>query len=151
MHIRQFSQRMIELLPQCIRGFSRYEHNYLSRGEITMPQLWTLEYLSREEGSLMREIADCLGVSRPAATGIVDRLIVQGLATREDVPHDRREVRVIITNKGKKIVQNIWAQKRKALEGVFSKLSPGQRREYLIILEQVVAILSRQNKGSKKI
>ena len=89
-----------------------------------MPQLWTLEYLSREEGPLMREIADCLGVSRPAATGIVDRLIVQGLATREDVPHDRREVRVIITNKGKKSSKISGRRKEKRSKGYSANSLP---------------------------
>ena len=115
MNIEEFSKRMIELMPQCIRGFSRHEYNYLSRGEITLPQLWVLEYLSREGGCLMSELAQCLKISRPAATGLIDRLISQGLVRRENLEDDRRTIKVSITPKGKKIVANIWEQKRRTL------------------------------------
>lgn len=144
MKIEEFSRRMIELMPQCIRGFSRHECNYLSRGEITLPQLWVLEYLSRRGGCLMSELAQSLEVSRPAATGLIDRLIAQGLVQRENLEDDRRTIKVSITPKGKKIVANIWEQKRRTLIKVFSQLSARDRRQYLLILERVVHILAQQ-------
>lgn len=148
MNTEQFSKRMIELLPQCIREFSRHECNYLSRGEITLPQLWTLEYLSRHGGALMSELADFLEISRPAATGLADRLIAQGLVRRENVKEDRRVVRINITAKGKKTASNIWEQKRRTLVEVFSQISPRDREQYLLILEQVVHILTKKSAGS---
>ena len=48
MDIRNFSKRMVELMPACIRGFHSYESNYLSRGHISLPQFWAMEYLSRK-------------------------------------------------------------------------------------------------------
>ena len=144
MNVEEFSKRMIELMPQCIRGFSRHEYNYLSRGEITLPQLWVLEYLSREGGCLMSELAKCLKISRPAATGLIDRLISQGLVRRENLEDDRRTIKVSITPKGKKIVANIWEQKRRTLIKVFSQLSARDRKQHLLILERVVNILTQQ-------
>ena len=153
MDIEEFSKRMIELMPQCIRGFSRHEHNYLSRGEITLPQLWVLEYLSRRGGCLMSELAQSLKISRPAATGLIDRLIAQGLVQRENIKEDRRTIKVSITLKGKKIVANIWEQKRRTLIKVFSKLSARDRKQHLLILERVVNILAQQqeNRDSKAV
>ncbi len=141
MDIHKFSKRMIELMPQCIRGFSRHESNHLSRGKITMPQFWVLEYLSRKGERGMSELAAFLNISRPAATGLINRLIAQRLVSREDVEHDRREVRVKITPKGKRIVANVWEQKRHTLIRVFSKLSARDRAQHLMILERVVGIL----------
>ena len=144
MDIKNFSKRMIEVLPQCIRGFHSYESNHLSRGRISQPQFWALEYLSRKGPSLMSEIASFLNVSRPAATGLIDRLIAQKLVSRQTAEHDRRGVRVEITSRGKKIVSNIWDQKRRSLEKVFSKISPQDRRQYLEILERVVKTLASE-------
>ncbi len=146
MEIKRFGARMIELLPQLVRGFARHESNYLSRGEITLPQLWTLEYLSRQvqDGCPMNQLARCLGISRPAATGLMDRLIAQGLVSRAGDPRDRRIVRVRISPKGRRIVQNIWEQKRRMLVRVFGRISPSDRRQYLAILEQVVSILNTE-------
>ena len=150
MDIEKFSQRMIELMPQCIRGFARHEHNYLSRGKITVPQLWVLQYLSNCEGRLMSEIADFLGVSRPATTGLIDRLIAQELVRREDLPNDRRTVRITITSKGRGIVKNVWDQKRRTLVKVFSQLSARDREEYIRIFEQVVQIVCQPPAGNKE-
>ena len=145
-----FGRRMVELLPQLIRGFARQESNYLSRGKITLPQLWALERLSRQNRCSMNELARFLNVSGPAATGLIDRLIAQGLARREDDPLDRRVVRVNITPKGAQIIANIWEQKRRMFTQVFSRISAKDRAQYLHTLEQVVHILSqRPPKGAK--
>ena len=145
MDIERFGKRMIELLPQLMRGVTRQEHNYLSRGQITLPQLWALESLVRERaGCQMHEIAASLGISRPAATGLMDRLIAQGLVRREGDQKDRRIVRVRITAKGQKIVDAIWDQKRRTIMKVFGRISPSDRSQYISILERVVTNLTQQ-------
>ena len=145
MDIERFGRRMIELLPQLVRGFARHEHNDLSRGKLTLPQLWALEHLSRQaRGCPMHALSQALGISRPAATGLMDRLIAQGLARRVEDPKDRRIVRVISTAKGQRVLANIWEQKRRTLIAVFGQISPSDRAQYLLTLEQVVNILGRQ-------
>ncbi len=146
MDIERFGARMIALLPQLVRGFARHESNYLSRGQITLPQLWALEYLSRQagDGSPMNHVARFLGVSRPAATGLMSRLIVQGLVSRAGDPRDRRVVRIRISGKGRRIVANIWEQKRRMVVQVFGRISPDDRAQYLATLERVVESLGRE-------
>ena len=139
--LEQFGKRMVELLPQMVRGFAQRESNYLSRGKISLPQLWVLEYLSRRENSPMNKLAQFLRISRPAATNLVDRLISQDLVGRTGDPGDRRVVRVHMTSKGKRILADIWNQKRRMLVEVFGKISPKDRAQYLCTLKQVVAIL----------
>ncbi|MBI3332984.1 MAG: MarR family transcriptional regulator [Candidatus Omnitrophica bacterium] len=141
---QRFGERMVELLPRMIRGFARRESNYLSRGKITLPQLWILEHLSRRGSCPMNELARFLGISRPAATGLVDRLIGQELVSRLSDPKDRRVVRVNLTPKGRRVQANIWEQKRKMLVEVFGKLSPKDRSHYLATLEKVVRLLSEK-------
>ena len=146
MALDRFGRRMIALLPQLVRGFHRHESNYLSRGEITLPQLWALEHLSRQPGGCpMNALAKFLRVSRPAATGLINRLIAQRLVRRaHDVVADRRIVRVAITAKGQQILDNIWEQKRRMIVDVFGQISPRDRAQYLSTLERVVAILCHE-------
>jgi len=144
MEIERFSQKMVTLLPQLIRGFARRESNYLSRGKITLPQLWVLEHLSRRNDCPMNELAQSLRISRPAATGLIDRLILQGLVCRAGDPHDRRMVRVNLTVKGRRVLANIWEQKRRMLMEVFGKIPSQDRAQYLSTLEQVVKILGEK-------
>ncbi len=150
MDVEVFGRRMIELLPQMIRGFARHESNTLSRGEITLPQFWTLEYLGREKDCPMNELAQFLGISRPAATGLVDRLATQGLVHRAHDTQDRRIVRVGITAKGRRIVHTVWEQKRRMITEVFGQIQPSYRRQYLATVEQVVKILSQKRSDKKE-
>ena len=139
--IATFSQRMIELLPQLMRGVTRHESNALSRGTITLPQLWAMECVSRRDGCSMHELAATLNISRPAATGLVDRLVAHVLARLAGDGKYRRLVRVTITAKGRRIVRDIWTQKRRAIAHVFGRLSAQDRADYLRILERVVETL----------
>lgn len=150
MDLERFGQRMVTLLPQMIRGFARRESNYLSRGKITLPQLWVLEHLSRTENCPMNELARFLGITRPAATGLVDRLIAQGLVRRGEDPRDRRVVRVELTAKGHGVLANIWQQKRRMLVDLFGRISAADRAQYLATLERVVTLLSEPPAGKRK-
>jgi DNA-binding MarR family transcriptional regulator len=139
-HIQEFANQVIELFPQIIRGFKQYENNYLTRGEITLPQFWALGYLEHNGKSKMNDLAKHLEISPSATTGLIDRLILQGLVIRKDDANDRRIVWIELTAKGRGIIQSISKQKTEALIRVFGKISPKDREHYLNILEQVVKI-----------
>ncbi|MGA2775814.1 MAG: MarR family winged helix-turn-helix transcriptional regulator [Candidatus Omnitrophota bacterium] len=140
MYIKEFANKVIELSPQIIRGFKQYENNYLTRGEITLPQFWALGYLDYNGKSKMNDLAKHLKISPSATTGLINRLIVQGLVVRKDDFHDRRIVWIELTPKGKGIIKSITKQKTETLIKVFGKISPKDREHYLNILEQVVKI-----------
>ena len=138
MTAEQFGKKMVELLPRLVRGIASRESNYLSKGKITLPQLWALEYLSREGDRPVNELARFLRISRPAATGLTDRLISQGLIRRQGDSRDRRVVQIGATPKGKRIVAHIWTQKSRMFAEFFEPISEPERAQYLAILQKVV-------------
>ncbi len=140
MNIEEFASRVIELSPQIIRGFKQYENNYLTRGEITLPQFWALGYLDHHGKSKMNNLAKHLKISPSGTTGLIDRLILQGLVARKADLHDRRIVWIELTAKGRGIIKSISKQKTETLIRVFGKIAPKDREHYLNILEQVVKI-----------
>ena len=78
---------------QTVRSISicRREHPWLWL-DLTMGQLKAVMLLVSTGGVRSRELADGLGIAPSAATPLVDRLIEQKLARREDDPGDRRIV-----------------------------------------------------------
>ncbi len=140
MNIEEFVRTITTLFPQIVKGFARYEHNYLTRGEITLPQFWGMDYLYQEGKIKMSRLAQSLGTTRAAATGLIDRLIAQGLVLRKNDPYDRRIVWIQLTAKGKRIIHNIRRQKSRTLVKVFGKISPKDRESYLNILGQIAHI-----------
>ncbi len=140
MNIEEFARRIIQLTPRIIRGFAQHEHSYLTRGEISLPQFWALDYLHRNGKTKMKSLATHLSISPSATTGLIDRLIAQKLVARKNDLRDRRIVWIEVTSKGEDIICDIRKQKVRALMKVFGKISSDDRDNYLSILEKVAEI-----------
>jgi DNA-binding MarR family transcriptional regulator len=67
---------------------------------VTMSQAKVLYLVQAEPDLRMSALAGRLGVSLPSISGVVDRLVDQGLLTRRDDPSDRRQALVRITEAG---------------------------------------------------
>jgi DNA-binding MarR family transcriptional regulator len=95
--------------------------------QVTPSQLVALRYLSLNESSLMSEVAEGLGISFPAATKTIDRLVRKDLAARSEDPHDRRVVRIKLTNHGRSLVEEIHRERARRFDLVLDRLDPGAR------------------------
>jgi MarR family transcriptional regulator, organic hydroperoxide resistance regulator len=136
--LRRFGDRMIEIFPQLMREISRYENNYLTRGEITLPQICALDFLSRHHNADMKDLATHMKLSGPSATGLMDRLTKSGLAHRERSTDDRRVVLIAISTRGKRIVKEVYAQKRKGIVKLFSFFTAQERDDYMRSIEKLI-------------
>jgi DNA-binding MarR family transcriptional regulator len=140
--LEAFADRVTELFPQLARGMTRHGDNYLTKGAITLPQLWVLGYLVRQRECSMRELASFMKMGLSSVTGMVDRLEKQKLAERRRTEKDRRIVFVSITAKGRKALMEIIEQRRKTTLELFESLTAEERSIYLCILEKLVKKLS---------
>jgi DNA-binding MarR family transcriptional regulator len=136
--LEAFADRAMELFSQLSRGMIRHETNYLSKGVITLPQVWVLRYLSRQRECSMRELADYMKMGVSSVTGMVDRLVKQGLANRRRTEKDRRLVYVDLTGKGRKIIKEVLGERRETTLNLFESLTAEERSTYLCILEKLV-------------
>jgi len=76
----------------------------LNKEKLSFPQFFLLAYLSSEEFLAMSDIAQKMGHSTAAATGLVDRLEKLGFVERKQAADDRRKIIVRITDAGVKMV-----------------------------------------------
>ena len=67
---------------------------------VTMPQAKLLYLLGASGDMHMSDLVARLGVSLSTVSGLVDRIVDQGLASRHDDPADRRQVVVALTEQG---------------------------------------------------
>lgn len=89
------------------RKMARHYNSKLGAGGITIVQSWVLFHLAGREGSSIKEIAAAIQLDSPVVTGVVDRLVKEGLVTRQEDPNDRRSVKISITARGNEIVEEI--------------------------------------------
>ncbi len=139
--MKSFSYEVLNLMPYILKGMFKKHTDELSRGILTLPQFLSLDLIDKTGAIKMKDIASELNISLPAATGIVDRLYQAGMVKRERGAKDRRVVKVVLTPKGKKVLDNTKKARRRAIEDVFGKLSAKERKEYLSILRKVKNIL----------
>jgi DNA-binding MarR family transcriptional regulator len=67
---------------------------------VTMSQAKVLYLVQAEPDIRMSDLAGRMGVTLPSMSGVVDRLVDQGLLTRRDDPSDRRQALVHISDAG---------------------------------------------------
>ena len=77
--------------------------------DLTMPQVKALICVSKNNGATNTEIARNLGVGLSTVTGIVDRLTEQEMVTRREDSIDRRITRVLATEQGNTLVDELLA------------------------------------------
>ena len=98
---------------------------------ISSTQLHVLFMLLSDGPTTMSRLAESLDVSLPSVTGIVERMVDNGLVERGGADDDRRVVTVIATDAGRKTVDEIDLFRRRQLAAVLGQLNPEQQRRAL--------------------
>ena len=125
-----FARKMIDLMPRLVKSFAGYERHELATGKITLPQFWALTHLSRQRRT-MKELSGLLSVTPAAGTGLIDRLLVQGLVVRKPDANDRRIIWIELSSKGDSVIRKIKRQRTKAIVEVFGRVSAADRKNCL--------------------
>ena len=101
------SQQVCEELLSLVE---RLKHAILELAEkegITRMQFFALYFIQQNGELAMGKVADVLYCDASNVTGIVDRLVAQGLVIRQESPRDRRTKTIRLTPKGQHIVHSI--------------------------------------------
>lgn len=102
---------------------------------LTMPQMITLFAIHTFQVCSMSTLAETTQQSAGTLTGIVDRLIDDGLVERVRDPSDRRVVRVALTAAGQDRIQRVEHARRQEMARTLAHFSDMQ-------LEQIEKLLS---------
>ncbi len=90
---------------------------------LTVPQLRSLFFISSSGNTSPGRLAASLGVTPPNVTGIVDRLVEQGLVARKESDQDRRVLLLQTTEKGEAILSDLREWRAQTMKEVLSKLT----------------------------
>ena len=75
--------------------------------DLTIAQLKSLFYINFHETTNSKSLAEALGVTPPNVTGIIDRLVEQGLVSREYHRKNRRMHLIKLTGKGSVLLEEL--------------------------------------------
>lgn len=99
---------------------------------VTLTQYRTLVVLAVRGAQNLAGLADAMGVAPSTATRMCDRLVRKGLIRRTDEERDRRQLRVVLTKRGRTLIDAVSATRRRKIQAILSAVTP---REQLALAE----------------
>ena len=119
----QAHARLIEVLPHLFRRLVVSMPNEVEGvAKVTTEQFGVLTHVLDRRSVSMSELAVARNVALNTATSLVDRLVTAGLVERQGDPSDRRVVRVVITGKGRTLVERLRTVRREAIRRLLDDL-----------------------------
>lgn len=110
--------RATTIIEKRIRAYLKAEF------DSTLPRFDVLSALYRETAPItMSQLTDHLLVSNGNLTGLVNRLVEDGLIQRESDPDDRRAQRVILTSAGRAAFREMAEKHEALIDSLFAAMS----------------------------
>src|SRR5213075_2144867 len=128
--IRADAERLSHIVMEMQRCFVLHLCKELAPGNVSFPQFFLLAYLDRKEVLTMSAIAQKMGHTTAAASGLVARLENLGRVVRSVARDDRRKVMVCITPKGSELVRRIRQEMVSNLMKIMQYLEPGEQKAW---------------------
>jgi DNA-binding MarR family transcriptional regulator len=109
----------------------------LAPGNVSFSQFFLLTYLDQKEALTMSAIAQKMGHTTAAASGLVARLENLDYVGRSSAREDRRKVMVCITPKGSALVRRIREEMVGNLMKVMEHLTPEEQKAWVHIYTKI--------------
>lgn len=92
--------------------------------DLSLSQWAGMLFVQRHEHCAIRELAEGLKVSHPAAVKLVERLVRKGLLDRQESPSDRRVVELRLSVAGRRCVEHVRDHRAQGLERILASMRP---------------------------
>jgi DNA-binding MarR family transcriptional regulator len=134
----QLTREIIKLQQRVNRALGQYVPEAWLEVNLTIGQLKSLVFIANQDETNFRKLAAALGVTPASVTGIVDRLVEQGLVSREENPEDRRMLLLKATKRGEALLTKLRESRISRMSEILSQLS----KEELSALARSLATLA---------
>lgn len=118
--------------------------------EVTLSQLKLLKLVFMTKAEKISDVAGFLGVSHPAASKAVDRLVRRDLIDRREDKEDRRAARLSLTKTGQKLLNRFINVENKTMRGLFTSFRSGQLKEAAVLFDSLSADLINTTESLEK-
>ncbi len=135
--LRADAERLADIFTVLQRCFALKLSNELARGDVSFSQYCLLSFLREQEQLSMSEIAQRMGHTTAAATGLVDRLEKLGHVRRAHGKDDRRKILVQLTASGAALVADVRDDMVSNLLKMMAALSASEQKSWLQIYEKI--------------
>ena len=135
--IRADAERLSHIVLAMQRCFMLHLCKELAPGNVSFSQFFLLAFLDQKEVLTMSAIAQKMGHTTAAASGLVARLENLRYVVRSSAREDRRKVMVCITPKGSALVRRIREEMVGNLMKILEHLTPDEQKAWLQIYSKI--------------
>ncbi|MEL7626400.1 MAG: MarR family transcriptional regulator [Anaerolineaceae bacterium] len=135
-------QSLYDIADLIARNFMIERFHFIQESGISQSQMLSLFYLHRNDNVSINALATYLGISNPAVSQLVDKLVHHGFVKRIDNPRDRRGKLLGLTEDGKQLVSQAKIAHHQWIKALAESIQP---EETSVIEEAVQIILERQS------
>jgi DNA-binding MarR family transcriptional regulator len=126
------------LLARTWHGFTRYGTTRFGAHGLSPARVQLITAVGESPGIRMGTLAQQLGVTSRAVTGLVDALQAEGLLERQPDPNDRRAFRLALTDAGTELLTRIDQLHGAVSADAFADLSVEERAQFAELLRRVI-------------
>ena len=135
----ELTKEIVELYRRVNRAVRQHGPDAWMQLNLTVPQVKSLFFITNHGSTNFKKLATALKVTPSNLTGVIDRLVEQGLVSRTENPEDRRMMLLKATEKGESLVGELRERRISYLIKALTDLSP----EELTTISGGLALLAR--------
>lgn len=114
--------------------------------KVTMPQLKLLYLVAQTDSVTIGDAAEFLGVTSPAVSKAVEKLVRRRLLRRNDIQGDRRSSQLSLTEASRRLLETYEAARNQKAAEIFAHYSPEQLRRTSELLDHLAAEIEHSAK-----
>ena len=107
--------------------------------QVTLTQYRSLVILASRGPQSVAALADSVAVTSPTASRLCERLVRKGLVGRRTDRHDRRRVRIVLTEAGRDLVDTVTERRRQEIADLLASVPAEVQRSAVAALRQLAA------------
>ena len=133
-------------LRRILRATELYERDLASAAGVTPAKLRVMQIVQMKGGSSTpKALATQMGVSQATITGLVDKLVKEGMVERAQSSMDRRQINVVLSPKGEATLDRAPDALQQRFVHEFERLEDWEQAQLLSSLERVAAMLDARD------
>lgn len=135
--IKSDVDQVLEVIIYLYTESRRITKELARRADLTGPQLTVVKLLEQIGDMSLSELSERIRAQNSTVTGIIDRMVREGLVARERSKDDRRVVFIRLTPKGQRLARDIPVEPMEIFKGALASLTAEEQRDLMHILTKV--------------
>jgi DNA-binding MarR family transcriptional regulator len=142
--VMQKYEELLVSLRKVIRAIDLYSKKLSKESGLTSPQLIVLKEIDKNDGYMVKDIAQSINLSSATVTSILDRLEARAYVIRERSVTDKRKVGLYLTEQGKAVIKDAPRPLQTHFIDRFEKLQDWEQTQLVSTMQRIASMMDAE-------